>query len=610
MKKLAGLALTAVVISFLAACSGGQDETPDEAAGQQSDIRAVNPVADQDDSLENAPADTVFTNARIYTVDDENPWADVIAIRGNSIIYVGDPEGARQFIGDDTTVTDLQGKFMMPGIVSGHEHPLLTSAVASALFIPFPQDKEAILNAVREHLQSNRNGPFWSFGGNREGTVEIYRQDIDAIVSDRPFLMVANSGHGGWLNTAGLKALGLMKDRAQAPVDGFEIAADGKPSGFLSTSAATMYALSGLDLIRKEDIVLNLPATIADHNAYGITAVLDAGQGPGMEEAVWTAAAELEADGNLNLRISASAMAQRPIHLEGAFAALNKWSPQFQSEMFRVNTLKIHGGSPDGHSSPLLAPYSDRPDYYGPVIFPYDVRLDATMRAVEKGYYVHTHVMGDKAIREALDAFEAVRNSGNTEARLSTGHSSMVHPDDATRYAENDVTINWMLAGGVCQPDPLNIERLGIERMDYWCDLRAVADTGARLSMSADAPTAPLNPMLQIEVAVLQKGPFQSIPLHDGTRGLTVEQAIEGYTLGSAYITGWEDIIGSLEAGKRADLVVLDQNLLEIDPSQIHKTDVLLTMVDGRVVFTGESDEDDMPTEHSYDPLGDRDDRD
>ena len=301
-----------------------------------------------------------------------------------------------------------------------------------------------------------------------------------------------------------------------------------------------------------------------------------------MEEVIWTAAAELEEQGQLNLRISASSMAQRPFHLDGAFEALDKWSPKFQSEIFTVNTLKIHGGSPDGWSSPLLEPYSDRPDYSGPVIFPYDVRLDATMKAVRQGHFVHTHVIGDRAIREALDAFQAVREAGFADARLATGHSTLVHPDDVPRYVQNDVTINWMMEG-LCQPDETNDARLG-ERVAYLCDFRSVADTGARLSLSADAPTAKLSPMLQIEVAMLQKSPEQTEALRDGKTGLTLEEAIRGYTMGTAHMIGWEDIIGSLEVGKRADLVVLDKNLFEIELDEIHEVNVMLTMMNGRVV--------------------------
>ena len=549
------------------------------------------------------PADTVAVNGRIYTVNETQPWAEAIAIRDSNIVYVGDNAGAREFIGADTSIADLGGRFVMPGIVSGHEHPLVTSAIASAFFIPFPQEKEPILDAVRQHLVDSPDGPFWAFGGNREGTVDIHRQDIDAIIDDRPFLIVANSGHGAWLNTAGLTELGLMEAGAKAPVDGYETGDDGNPNGFLSTSAATMYALTQLGLIRKEDIVENLPEILARHNAEGITAVLDAGQPPGSEENVWAAASELEEQGTLNLRISASSIAQRPFHLEGAFDALEKLSSKYQSENFTVNTLKIHGGSPDGWSSPLLEPYSDRPDYSGPVIFPYNVRLDATMKAAENGYYVHTHVIGDRAIREALDAFQAAREAGYGDVRLSTGHSSLVHPDDVPRYVENDVTVNWMMAT-LCQPDETNTARLGPERIEYLCNFRSIADTGARLSLSADAPTAPLSPMLQIEVAMLQKMPEQIEALRDGRTGLTLEEAIRGYTMGSAHMIGWEDIIGSLEVGKRADLIVLDQNLFEIEPTEIHETNVLLTMLNGKVVHEQAVDWSSSDTGITTDLLG------
>ncbi len=573
-----------LICVFLAACSGGPEES---VAADQG------PVA----------ADIVGVNGSIYTVNEAMPWAEAIAIRGTDIVYVGDAAGAQEFIGDNTEVADLRGKFVMPGIVSGHEHPLMTAVVASALFIPFPNDEAFILDAVKTHLEESPEGPYWSFGGNREGMIEIYRQDVDAVVSDKPFLMVANTGHGAWLNTKGLETLGLMEPGSEAPVDGFERDEDGVPNGYLSTSAAAMFALTKLGLVRKQDVVDNLADVLADYNSMGLTAVLDAGAAPGTEEAVWTAAAELEERGELSLRISAASMAQRAFHIEGAFAALAKWSPKFQSENFTVKTLKIHGGSPDGYSSPLLEPYSDRPDYSGPVIFSYDVRRDASLKAAELGYNIHTHVIGDKAIREALDAFEEVREAGFSENRLTTGHSSMVHPDDVPRYKQNNVTVNWMMAT-ICIPDELNLSRLGEERLKYWCNFRSVADSGARMSLSADAPTSPLNPMLQMELAILQRDPGTVEQLHDGKGGLTISEAIYAYTLGSAYTLGWDNLIGSLEVGKRADLVVLDQNLLEIDSASIHKTNVLLTMLNGEVVHEEAIDWDAGEEPLVYDILG------
>ena len=525
-------------------------------------------------------ADTVALNAKIYTVSPKQPWAEAVAIKGKNIVYVGDNKGAKAFIGKNTTVGDMKGKLILPGLVSGHEHPLFTAVVATALYIDYSEDKEKMLKAVAEYIREKPDEPRWSFGGSYEGRVDIYKEDIDKITSD-PFLMMAASGHGAWVNSATLKALGVTKGK-KAPVDGFELGPGGAPNGYLSTSAAALYAVVKLGFITKEAVQEKLPEVVEMYNGYGFTAIHDQAMPPGAAPGVYAAAAALEEQGKLNMRISAAVLAQRPPHLKDAFAVLAETSKKYDSEMFAAKTLKIHGGSPDGYSSPLLEPYSDRPDYSGPVIFPYEVRLEATMKAAKLGYIIHTHVMGDKAIREALDSFEAVRKAGYNEVRLSTGHSNLIHPEDQPRYAKLNVTCNTFGSKNA-SPDPTPFARLGKERMKYWQPNKSLAKLGTRLSMSADAPTAPLDPWLQIEVIMLRKEPEQTEQLIP-EEGLTLEQAIEAYTMGAAYQMGWEDIIGSIEVGKRADFVVPSQNIFEIDSSEIHKTNVLLTMLNGKVV--------------------------
>ena len=326
-------------------------------------------------------------------------------------------------------------------------------------------------------------------------------------------------------------------------MDGFERREDGTPNGYLSTSAAAFYAIGKLKLVTKEAVMETLPEILAMYNGYGFTAVHDVAMIAGTEAAVYSAVGELEKQGKLTMRLSASVMAQRPLHLEGAFKTLKELSPKYQTELFTLNTLKIHGGSPDGYSSPLLEPYSDRPDYSGPVIFPYEVREEATLKAAKNGYIIHTHVMGDKAIREALDSFETVRKAGYDEVRLSTGHSSLIHPDDQPRYAELNVTCN-IFATKNSVPDPTWTARFGPERLKYWHPNQNLVKLGTRLSMSADAPTAALDPWQQIEVVMLRKMPEQTEALHP-EQGLTLEQAIEAYSMGAAYQMGWEKIIGS-----------------------------------------------------------------
>ena len=207
------------------------------------------------------------------------------------------------------------------------------------------------------------------------------------------------------------------------------------------------------------------------------------------------------------------------------------------------------------------------------------------MKAAKLGYDIHTHVIGDRAIREALDSFEAIRKAGLDEVHLTTGHSSMVHPDDEARYNKYNVTLNTYATKNSV-PDETNELRIGTERLKYWHANRSLIEKGARLAMSADSPTAPLDPFLQIEVSVLRKEPEQNTALHP-EQGLTVQEALRAHTMGSAYAGHEENIKGSIEVGKLADLAVWGEDPYTAPVQRLWQIPIEMTLVGGEIVHQG-----------------------
>lgn len=558
------------------------------------------------------PADIVALDGAFYTVNPEQPWAQAVAIRDGSIVYVGDNEGALAFVGPETTVGDLHGSFALPGIVTTHEHPLMVMVIRSALNLPYTEDKEKMLAAVKKYVEENPDGPLFSFGGSYESRVDIYRQDIDAIIADKPFLMIAASGHGGWVNSKALEVAGITKD-APDPIESFQRDADGTPNGYLESSASIFWMVDKLGVVTREMAEKFSKLTFGELTKYGITAAFDAGA-PYSEEALYPAVAALEEKGELNVRLSAAPIAQRESMLEHAFAMLEKFAPLYHSEMFKVDTLKLHAdGSPDGWTAGLIEPYADRPDSTGLTSFTPDVQKEATVRAASLGYNVHSHSIGDRTIRQTLDAFEAARVAGYFDVRLTTGHTGVVHPDDVHRFKDLNVTANTFAAKNAV-PDPTWIARLGPERALRYQPMGTLLEAGARLAMSADYPTAPLNPWLQISIAMTRHDPGKG-PDYQGLKQdkLTLVEAIKAYTLDGAYALKWEDIIGSIEVGKRADIIVLDRNLFNSTTDEIAEANVLATMVNGRVVHEEAVDWDppgdplELPCIYvDCDPQGDR----
>jgi len=530
------------------------------------------------------PADTVGLNGKIYTMDEKQPWAEAICIKGPDIVYVGSDKEAKKYIGTTTTVADFKGKMVMPGIVSTHEHALMIMGFQSGLMMDYSEDAGKMLAAVTEYVKQKPDAPMFSFGGSYEGRVEIYRKDIDKIISDKPFLMISASGHGGWCNTKALEVAGIKKGEPD-PVDHFERDKDGTPNGYVGSSAACVYMLSKLDLITKEAAVEQAPKVLESFVKYGVTTIFDAGA-PALEEATFAAMSELAKRGESTMRVSASVMTQREYMNEAAFEKLAKFVPMYKGELFKVETLKIHGdGAYDGYTAGTIEPYADKPESKGITSFTPELQEEITLRAAKKGYDIHVHAIGSGTMRQTLNTFEAVRKAGYDKVRLMTAHTSLVHPDDKPRFKELDVTVNTFGAMNAV-PDETNLARLGKERFHGWPfqPMKSLLELGARVTLSADSPTAPLNPMLQISICMTRKNPGEKEFLPPKSECLSLEEAIRAYTIDSAYHLRWDDIIGSLEAGKRADLIVLDRNLFESTTDEIAEANVLATVVNGNVV--------------------------
>lgn len=529
-------------------------------------------------------ADNVAYNGKIYTMNAKQPWAQAIAVTGGDIVYVGDDEGVKKFIGSRTTVADLKGKMVMPGIVSSHEHPFLSMGLASGLMLEYTEDASKMLAALKTYVTSNPDGAPFSFGGSYEGLVTITRQEIDAIVPDRPFLMIAASGHGGWCNTEALKLAGIAKG-VPDPIDTFERDAEGVPTGYIESSAAIAWMSGVVNIITKEGVREEAEGVLNAFASNGITAVFDAGV-PNMEDAVYPIIREMERQGTLPIRLSASVMTQRSSMTELVMEKLDRYSKKFVSEQFKVDTFKVHAdGSFDGYTAGTLEPYTDRPETTGMTSFTPDVQREMTLAAAAQGYDIHTHTIGDRTLRQTLDAYEAVRKAGFDEVRLTTAHTCLVHPDDKPRFKELDVIVNTFATNNAVLAEGM-LQRLGPERFleSGFQPMGSFVAMGVKVVMSADMPTAPLNPFLQMSIAMNRCVPGAKESLPPKSEALTLEQVIRAYTLDAAYMLRWENIIGSLEVGKRADLIILDKNLFELTTEEVADVRVLATIMNGKIV--------------------------
>jgi len=513
-----------------------------------------------------------------------------MAVRDGEIVYVGDAKGAQALVGEKTKVEDLGGKFVMPGVVSTHEHSIFFSAVSSGLVIKeLSHDKNKMLAEVKKYLEEHPDGPFMSYGGGYENTVKIDRKEIDEITGpDIPFFMMSKTGHAGWANTKALENAGVTKD--SEPIDFFGKDEDGTRNGYVGTAAAAYYMM-GVAGLKKDAVVKSAPAILKNIASVGVTHMWEVGQPPGHEGPLFEAIAQLEKEGNLTTRYSVAMMVQRENQLAGAVEGLKKYSKMYHSQFFNVNSLKIHGdGSIEGHTAFLLKPYADDASKIGILSVPEEKSTGAILEAAKLGFNIHTHAIGDAANRSFLNIFQKVREAGYNEARLTMGHTVLVDDADLQRFKDYDVTANfytWECA----QPSKPYLEKFGEERYNKLARLGTLRDMGVRLALSADYPSAPLNPFAQMHAAITRSHIGETEILGPEKEKLTVAQAIRAYTLDAAYTVDADSFSGSLEVGKRADFIVIDRNPFEIPEDDIADTKVLETVLDGRVVFDRAAEE-------------------
>lgn len=487
------------------------------------------------------PAELVFTNGKIYTVNEAQPWAEAVAIKGNNIVFVGSSEEADALVGDNTEVIDLGGKMMLPGIISSHDHPTGLMPFVSGLIMPNKGDPKWMLEQLKKYIAESPDGPFYSYGGAFEGTVMITREEIDAIIKDKPFLMIGQGGHGGWANSLALELSGVVKGKKD-PIDSYARKEDGTPTGEITASPGVFWIVKELDMVKKESVIKAAPAILENLSSNGIVAVVDAMTYPGTEDAVFSAIGELEERGELTVRLIMCTAIQRPIHIENALAKLEEYGPKYSSEFYNINFLKIHGdGAFENRTASMLEHYPDEPDNFGFLAATQEQVIDVMLRAAKDGYNIHTHTIGDGSVRWALNGFEAVRKAGYNKIRLTTGHTMLVAEADKKRFAELNVSANTLSP----EARPTEAAKLALREEDYkqMMPIGSLLKLGVRVGGSADYPVFDINPFPNMYTMMMRKDLDGDEVLPPEEDKITLEQALKSYTIDAAYIAGIESYL-------------------------------------------------------------------
>ena len=556
---------------------------------------AVFAAACADRDIAEESADTIFLNGKVYTLDDESPWADAVAVRGDEIVYVGDAAGALALAGERTQRIDLKGQLLLPGFIDTHVHPVAGGAYAKALSLNTFGTIDDWVKAIADYAAANPDDEVlfgYGFLATTFGPVGPTRQLIDAVIPDRPVLIMDEGFHAAWANTATLERLNITQDTPD-PVPGYSYYKrdeNGDATGYLLEGTASM-AMDALDVITRDVVAEGTGIVIDIMNSYGVTSAFDAGT-MGDVETVTYALSKLEEEGELTIRIVGSSRPGTAEDADSAVDVAEQWAKTVHGARYHYNTLKIpDDGTVEGRTAAMFEDYQGEPGNSGETVFTEEQMTAMISDAASRSIDVHVHALGERAVHDTLNAIERAQQANpDSPTRYTICHIQVVTDQDVPRFGK---------LGVIAQSTPLwaSYDSYGKQFVSddqfnrYW-RFKSIEDTGGMLTFGSDFPasgagTLGLSPLVQIEIGHTRQEPGEpDAPVQPrASERLSVESLVRGFTTNAAYQLRMEDSIGSIEVGKKADLVVLDRNIFDVDPYSIHKTVVTMTMMDGDVVY-------------------------
>ncbi|MFB7618378.1 amidohydrolase [Kitasatospora sp. NPDC056181] len=540
-------------------------------------------------------ADLVFTHGPVHTGDPARTRATTLAVTGERITAVGHDE-VRELVGPGTEVVDLTGKLLIPGFQDSHVHAVYGGTELADCDLTGTVGVDDYLDRIRSYADANPDqawitGSGWSMESFEGGLPT--RQLLDSVVPDRPVYLVNRDHHGAWANSRALELAGLTRESPD-PADGrIEREADGSPSGVLQEGATRLVAQLVPPITAADRLAGLLRAQQLLHS-LGITGWQDALLGefngqPDPSDAYLAAARA----GTLTARVTGALWWDRSRGAE-QIPELVARRKELEHGRFRAGSVKImQDGIAENFTAAMTSPYLDgcgcATANSGLSFVDPDALREHVTALDALDFQVHFHALGDRAVREALDAVEAsVAANGRRGNRHHLAHLQVVHPQDIARFALLGAIANIQPLWAAHEPqmDELTIPFLGPERAAWQYPFGDLLRAGATLAAGSDWPVSSPDPLAGLHVAVNRMEPEAT----DGRvflpeQRLDLVSALAAYTAGSAHVNGHDDA-GSLRAGQLADLVVLDRDILTAPAAEIAEARVERTYVGGELVYT------------------------
>lgn len=534
-------------------------------------------------------ADLVLTNGKIVSVDASDSQYEGLAAVDGRIVALGSSAEMDAFIGPETEVIDLEGRLAVPGLIEGHAHYMRLGQVQLELKLADAASWDEVVQMVADAVAEAEPGQMIVGGGwhqekwtpRPEPNVDgmPFHDALSAVSPNNPVILSHASGHATFANARAMEIAGIGSDTPDPPGGEIVRGPDGRPTGAFRETASGLLAPARAGATPPEPRTV---ALLAQEEAFanGITSFHDAGA-PFESVDLWR---DMIDAGDLKIRIYSMIRAS-PERLEENLADYRVVG--YGDDRLTVRAIKVSiDGALGSHGAWLLQPYDDLPTSAGLNTTPLaDVRRTAEL-AVEYGYQYNVHAIGDRGNRETLDIFEeAYRSAGADDMRWRIEHAQHLHPDDIPRFAEIGVIAS--MQGVHATSDAPWIEpKLGMQRAEEGAYVwRALMESGATIMNGTDAPVEDVSPIASYYSSV-SRMPNTGEVFFPAQR-MTRMEALRSYTINAAWGAFEEDIKGSLEIGKLADVTVLSDDILTIEEAAIPDTEVVYTIVGGEVVYRG-----------------------
>lgn len=530
---------------------------------------------------------------KIFTSDSNNTIAEAAAVKGDKIIAVGNEAYVNDFVSDKTEIIEYDG-LVMPAMTEGHAHITSTTDLIFGVRLHLLESVEEYVDAIADFAKAHPNNNVIIGGGYENGNfgdIGPTAKIIDAVVSDRPVILTGSDAHSYWLNSRAMEMIGLDENTPDVENGVIVRYSDGKPTGWLKEAAGVLFK----DLVPdytvedyKEAILYYQNIALSNGVSIAFEPMFDKRKDYGLRARAYY---ELAQEGKLKIVFNAAYTIEADDDIEKAFAAAVSIREKYNCDNFRFNTIKLFmDGVIEGHTAYLRDEYDDAPNDYGEPMMSSELTESLVKTAIDKGFNLHIHTIGDAALDMILNAIEKT-DAKNYDYRNAITHLQIAQPEQLDKMKELKcvAVLNpyWHFRNPVYFNE-LELPYLGRERAEKEYPLKSVTDREIIASQASDFPvTVPPRTMDSLHTMVNRKEPGKvEMEALGSDEAVDVLTGLKILTINGAYQNKLENIKGSIEVGKYADFAVLDKDVLSLDKEKIYKANVLFTYINGEIVWS------------------------